>query len=58
MLNRLFIFLVFGLFVFSPDVSRWWAADSVTAWYGNYIPWLLVIAGCYWIQYIRNRPPE
>ena len=56
MLERVIIFIVLGIFVFSPTVSNWWKADFV-AWYHVYLPWLILVVASLWLHW-QARPTD
>jgi hypothetical protein len=50
MLERIIIFMVLGIFVFTPDLGSWWKTEFL-AWYEVYLPWILLIiiaVGLHW----------
>lgn len=50
MFERLIIFMVLGIFVFTPTLNSWWEEEFV-AWYEVYLPWILLIivaVGLHW----------
>ncbi|MCB1691188.1 MAG: hypothetical protein KDI19_00405 [Pseudomonadales bacterium] len=50
MIERIIIFLIMGLFVFSPEIQSFWSTDPV-AWYRNHVAWLIVIG----LSYLASR---
>ncbi len=42
MFERIIIFMVLGIFVFTPALSSWWKNEFL-AWYEVYLPWILII---------------
>jgi hypothetical protein len=50
MLERIIVFIVLGIFVFTPAVSSWWKADFFS-WYDIYLPWLLLILAASWLHW-------
>lgn len=56
MFERIIIFIVLGIFVFTPALSSWWK-NEFQFWYGVYLPWILLIvaaAGLHWRTDHRN----
>lgn len=53
MIDRIIIFLVLGLFVFSPGIQSFWSSDPVS-WYGGYIVWFLLVF-LSWLATPRRR---
>jgi hypothetical protein len=56
MFERIVVFIVLGIFVFSPSVSNWWKGEFVS-WYHVYLPWFFLILAAIWIQW-RTKPTD
>ncbi len=54
MLERIIIFVVLGVFVFSPSLRDWWRSD-MSSWYEVYIPWLTLILVTIWLHWRSSR---
>lgn len=57
MFERMIIFMVLGIFVFTPALSSWWKNEFQMG-YEVYLPWVLLIiaaAGLHWRTDHRHR---
>ncbi|MFP6806047.1 MAG: hypothetical protein VB957_02475 [Pseudomonadales bacterium] len=54
MLERTIIFIVLGVFVFTPAASYWWG-KSFTAWIDIYIPWIFLLLATMWLHWQIKR---
>ena len=54
MLERIIIFIVLGVFVFSPAASDWWG-KSYSAWYEIYIHWIFLLLATMWLHWGIKR---
>lgn len=58
MFEKIIIFMVLGIFVFTPALNSWWNNEFLV-WYELYLPWILLIIAALGLQWrTDHRNPD
>ncbi len=58
LIERIIFFIIFGFFVFSPQIPGWHENQHIVSWYGYYLPGFIFLSVLGWALRPKGKPPS